>query len=57
MSDPLAEALYADICRRATVPMDDWKDVAEYQRHNLEALAKAARAFMADESKDDPTIF
>lgn len=50
--DPLAEALYEGVRRRASVPMDDWKDVAEYQRHNLEALAQAARAFMAGEICD-----
>jgi hypothetical protein len=49
MSDPLAEALYDDICRRATVTLDDWKDAPEFQRRYFEALAKAARAFIGDE--------
>ena len=57
MSDPLAEALYEDLRRRATVRMDVWEDAPEYQRRNLESLAKAAREFIAGESKDDPTIF
>lgn len=49
MSDPLAEALYEDICRRATVPMNVWKDAPEYQRRSLESFAAAARAFIGDE--------
>ena len=49
MSDPLAEALYDDICRRATVTLDDWKDAPEFQRRYFEALAAAARAFIGDE--------
>ena len=53
MSDQLAEALYADICRRATVPMDVWKDAPEFQRRNLESLAKAARRFLRDENEAD----
>lgn len=55
MSDSLAEALYDDICRRATVPMDVWKDAPEFQRRTLESLAETARKYLATETSDDPT--